>query len=150
MCRGFQQSRPVITAALGAATGALFRAITDRNVTFEGYTDAMLSGASVGGLYSLLNSAASAGASALRPDRLVHVSRWGGQAGQPGSWAMRGNPTLGNYLGSGKWGPGGGNIVTGPLNVTRAKVPASSLVRPSGNGIDGFIKGLFVDQWKIR
>ena len=140
----------IITTALGAGAAVSFRAMTDGNASGMDYVESALNGMQAAGLYTIGTSVTSAGLNMLRPDRAVTVSRWGGIAGQPGSWAMSGRPTLGNYIGSGKWDfISRSNQFAAPWNVTTTQVPASWISIPSGFGRDGFIKWVLAGQRKI-
>ncbi len=84
------------------------------------------------------------------PGDTLRVSRWGGQGLQPENWVMTGDPTLNNYIISGKWQPWlpgvpeQWNNVPAPFNAGQAfDVPSNSVQTPSGWGFDGWIKSLF-------
>jgi len=80
--------------------------------------------------------------------KVTTVSRWGSEL-QPNNWVMQGEPTLWNYLWSGKWQPGMGNQFAAPWNVKSYVVPSSSLTCPTGPGIDGWLKLLVPAKQRI-
>jgi RHS repeat-associated protein len=73
---------------------------------------------------------------------IVTVSRWGRAGLQSGDWVMKGGVNWWNYILSGKWQPGLGNMFAPYKSGASYQVPASSLKWPKGFGIDGWIKGL--------
>ena len=80
----------------------------------------------------------------------VTVSRWGGQGLTPDQWVMPGDPTLNNYLLSGKfqpWIPGlPDQFQNEPATFGAGQafnVPSNSLQTPSGSILDGWIKSIF-------
>jgi len=76
------------------------------------------------------------------------VSRWGTEL-KPNTWVMEGEPTLWNYIWSGKWQPGMGNKFSPPWKVQSYVVPKKSIECPGGKGIDGAIKLLVPAKQRI-
>ena len=76
------------------------------------------------------------------------VSRWGAEL-KPNTWVMAGEPTLWNYIWSGKWQPGMGNKFSPPWKVQSYVVPKKSIECPGGKGIDGAIKLLVPAKQRI-
>ena len=76
------------------------------------------------------------------------VSRWGAEL-KPNTWVMEGEPTLWNYIWSGKWQPGMGNKFSPPWKVQSYVVPKKSIECPGGKGIDGAIKLLVPAKQRI-
>ena len=139
----------IMNAGLGAGLGAGYRAITDTAADSDDYWDSIGWGFAVGAAYGMGVGAGNTIANRLMPNRMVAVTRWGGQAGQSGSWAMPGRPTLGNYLGSGKWQPGFSNRFAAPWNYTRADVPAHVLSGSTDQGMAAWFKAVSLNQRTI-
>lgn len=63
--------------------------------------------------------------------RYTVVTRWGDEL-SPGKWVMKGNPTVWNYLMSGKYQPGFSNQFAWSWQVHSYKVPCNTIQRPRG------------------
>ena len=82
-------------------------------------------------------------AAAATCETSVTVSRWGRPGLLPGDWVMKGPATRWNYIRTAKWQKGFGNEFAGFGTGEEFTVPASSIRRPNGKGLDGKWKGWF-------